>query len=768
MSIGTVLLQPRKVDPKLGWDSALLDDVLALSMRLGWDGAHGGHALEAIAQAAEAVLKDMFAHTSAGRASALQKFQALLQPVADRLTAATAGLPAESDPHEVLVGAEQLAGLLSDLVNSLTVEQLQEKLDQALRILSEDFGLTTDYVQQQVDALFTEAARRLRSAPREADTAARDNRMEIAALLLRVRRALHGLFVLPPLSADRLAGPAFDLLRKLDFDGLTHRVGNVTTAAKDGLTAATALTDLVPFSMGFGAQGPGAAGTGSSTQKKKLWYASWVTGDDTRGTDIEKDPSLNGYTFKLVKSDAMEKTSFISDIVAVGGATTFTFATGLHKGQFVNTSLQTVNGLLTIALMIWADYDLNELPWYAKIGITLGMALIANFEGRWFGAGDAWLYFFRLFYNVLGIAGGLPLDKLRDAVLGIITHLNYDGPDTNEPMLDDSNLPKNRNKFDGLTLLLMGTVGALIHAVAMPHNFFSVGFFEKNTSGDSHHPLGTFFAAVVFGGLGISILSFFAFGTLAACIPPLWPDGKEAALTWRKGYGASLTGFLGFFYLLNDGATDTGKRGYLPDWGRGTETPFPGYPDPAASSYLLPFSDSQQCIQGNHGIWSHNSTRDVPLDFAYDFSMDRGAEVLCMRDGAVFSAQDDEAGGDSHSGNNIVIKHTSVADGVDRDVGGAKVATYATYMHGQAGSIKEAFGGTIPAAGTAVARGKTIMKCNSTGDAWFNLLHVDVRPDSGGKPGGYTIPFVFHDADVNGDSGVPQSQRYYTSDNKKL
>ena len=135
----------------------------------------------------------------------------------------------------------------------------------------------------------------------------------------------------------------------------------------------------------------------------------------------------------------MEKTAFISDIVAVGGATTFTFATGLHKGQFVNTSLQTVNGLLTIALMIWADYELNELPWYAKIGITLGMALIANFEGRWFGAGDAWLYFFRLFYNVLGIAGGLPLDKLRDAVLGMMTHLNYDGPDTNEPMLDDSN-----------------------------------------------------------------------------------------------------------------------------------------------------------------------------------------------------------------------------------------------------------------------------------------------------------------------------------------
>ena len=118
MSIGSVLLQPRKVDPKLGWDSALLDDLLALGMRLGWDGAHGGLAMELIAQAAEAVLSDMFAHTSAGRASALRKFQALLQPVTDRLSAASAALPAESDPHEVLAGAEQMAGLLSDLVNS--------------------------------------------------------------------------------------------------------------------------------------------------------------------------------------------------------------------------------------------------------------------------------------------------------------------------------------------------------------------------------------------------------------------------------------------------------------------------------------------------------------------------------------------------------------------------------------------------------------------------------------------------------------------------
>jgi hypothetical protein len=375
---------------------------MRLSRRLGWDGAHGGHALEVIAEAAEAVLSDMFAHTSAGRASALQKFQVLLQPIADRLTAATAGLPAESDPHEVQSGAEQVAALLSDLVNSLTVEQLQEKLDQALRILSEDFGLTTDYVQQQVDALFTEAARRLRTTPREADTAARDNRMEIAALLLRVRSALHGLFVLPPLSADRLAGPLFEVLRKLDFDGVTHRVGNVTTAAKRRHGA------LRPGAVQHGLRRArtGSGGNGIVHGKKTLVRE---LGDGRRHA---RHRHRKGRLAKRLHIQTGEAGRDGEDRVhqryrGVGGATTFTFATGLHKGQFVNTSLQTVNGLLSIALMIWADYDLNELPWYAKIGITLGMALIANFEGRWFGAGDAWLYFFRLFYNVLGIAGGL-------------------------------------------------------------------------------------------------------------------------------------------------------------------------------------------------------------------------------------------------------------------------------------------------------------------------------------------------------------------------
>src|SRR6185436_14683103 len=96
----------------------------------------------------------------------------------------------------------------------------------------------------------------------------------------------------------------------------------------------------------------------------------------------------------------------------------------------------------------------------------------------------------------------------------------------------------------------------------------------------------------------------------------------------------------------------------------------------------------------------------------------------------------------------IVIEHTTAIKGVDRD--GRKndgVKTFAFYLHGAKGSIAEAFG-NLPAKGDAVPRGKAIMKCASSGDAKFNLLHVDVRPDNGqGKPDNYTIPFVFADAD---------------------
>jgi hypothetical protein len=777
MVIGSVLLQPARIDPKLAWDSALLDDALTLGARLAWDQTHGGEALQQITAAGLTVFTGIFQHAARGRDTALAKFQKLFAPILDRLSAAVGKLPGEADPHELLVGGEQLFGLLAEAAQSLTVNQLRDYLDQALTIVTQDLGLTNKYVQSQVAALFDKAVEQLRSAPAPTDAAARANRREIAALLRRIQREIESRFVIPELNADRLAGTLVALLRKGNFDGDKRRVALAGTAAKDALAVGVSVSDLVPFSLGFGGGGPGAAEAATAAKVKKLWYASWLAGENIRGTDNTSTPPLNKYTFGAVNANAMETLTYVCNFVVVSANIISTLILSSHKGQIVNTLLQVVYWATGIVLAARLDYDIENLPWYINpLATTAFIALVANFEGRWFGAGDGALYFFRLFYNVLGVLGHLPFNRLRDAVIAVITHANYQGS-TQEPFPGDADTrPLNRNKFDGLTIFLMGTAGAAIHFALMPHNFFSVGFGEKNSFGDTRHPFGTFFSAFVFGGLGLSIVYFFTFGTLSACLPPLWPDGLEAFKVFWKGFLAELSGAFGFFYTFNDGKTDDGKRGYLPDDGRGTETAFPGYPDRTVTPYRLPFTGSdQQCIQGNHGIWSHNSTRDVPLDFAYDFSMSRGTEVLAMRSGKVFAVVDNIGDGDNldgqPDGNRIVIQHAAEDRAYDRDdrPNDKPIGTFAFYLHGAKGSIQEAFGGTVPTPGTAVPRGKVIMKVASSGDAKFNMLHVDVRPDNGsGKPDSYTIPFVFGDDDVKGDNGVPQSMRYYKSDNQKV
>jgi hypothetical protein len=794
MVIGSVLLQPRKIDPARRWDSALLDDILTFGVRLTWDQTHGGSAFALIAAAMQTVLEGMLDHTKAGRDSALRKFQALLQPVADSLVSLANDLPGEADPHEIFVGGEKMFALLAQAANSLTVAQLHTLLDQALQIVTEDLGLTDNYVQAQVAAVFDEIIRRLRTAPAEADRSLRENRLEMAALLRRIERALRGLFVLPPLNADRLAGPLFDLLRKIDFDDGARRAAAAGKALQNGLTAGAALSDLVPFSMSFGAGGMGAAESGSAAAKKKLWYASWITSDDVRGDDPANDPSLRQYTFDTITPASLEKTAFISNIVALGLAALFNLLTGLSYGQFAKTGLQAATGVLGIVLQAVLDFDMNDLPWYVKgvgpfagigplggqgpIGaIPIGTAVLANFEGRWF---DGALYFFRFLYNLVQLGGGasftqfmniVQYDRFRDAVLSVMTHLNYQST-LAEPLPGDlDRRPLNREKIKGTTVFTMMMGGGLVHAALLPHNFFSVGFGETNTFGESRHPFGTFFSALVWGALGISIVSFFTFGTIAACIPPVEPDAGDAALAWLEGFGNSMLSAFQFWYLFTDGNTDNGKTGYLPDESRGNKVAFPGYPDRGSTPYLLPYErgiGQQQCVQGNHGIWSHNSTRNIPLDFAYDFSMSSGTEVLSMRAGTIFTATDTPA---SDEGVKVVIRHlTTDANRAkfDFDQTGHTVVTYATYLHGVAGSVAAAFGGSVPAPGTAVPQGRVIMKCGSTGDAAFSLVHVDIRPEISNAPGNYTIPFTFRDEGVKSDDGVPKSLNYYTSDNQRV
>jgi hypothetical protein len=538
-------------------------------------------------------------------------------------------------------------------------------------------------------------------------------------------------------------------LRSLKYDDVLSRVGNVGKSIRSGLNAAEAISDAIPFEKGFsGGMGAAAAPNGG---KGHAWYASWVTGKEISAADPTTVPDLSAFSFKHVPIADLEKVTLhatwittLIDGILVG-------VTGLKRGNYAITILSMLRDAVYTILAPAADVNLPTLidpgdlkPQFFDKIYNVVMTLLCSLEGRSLNSFDALLYFFRFLFKFGGTS--LPVDKLRDLILSIITLANHD------PSVTPT--PENRHN-DGLIQFCMQILGPLLHAGVMPDDYFSI-------NGEYVSLL----AAVFAGALGISVLTFFTGMFISAGIAGALPDAGTAAQKWAKGWGLSHLNFIGFWFIFADGATDGGKRGYTPGGGRGTKVAFDGYPDNSASPYLLPYEKDAECVQGNHGFWSHNSVLAVPQNFAYDFSLNLGQEILCMRDGEVVSVVDNIDDGDhSQDGNHIVIRHTTANASHDKDVNGAATTTYATYYHGKKGSIAEAFGGTVPAPGTHVQQGKVIMKCNSTGMSGFNHIHIHVMSDNGGSPNNYSIPFVFKDA---GDKGVPKSRTVYDSANVKI
>jgi murein DD-endopeptidase MepM/ murein hydrolase activator NlpD len=256
-----------------------------------------------------------------------------------------------------------------------------------------------------------------------------------------------------------------------------------------------------------------------------------------------------------------------------------------------------------------------------------------------------------------------------------------------------------------------------------------------------------------------------------------WPiAGERGEIRARVDWLYFLAPFLTFplyWYFLNEGSD--GKVGYSYPGGATSidqiiKLTFPGYPDPKKSPYSLPYEDgtSAECVQGNHGLFSHNAIGTTVQLFAYDFSLPYGTEILAMRDGKVvggmYTADPIEDGTENdsatQSGANMVTLRHKTTDDQDIDADGTTKQTYATYLHGAKGTITKAVKDAL-AGGAVVKMGTAIMHVDSTGVSRLNHVHVDIRPDDGhGRPNTHTIPFVF--SEVGGD-GVPTSQHYYES-----
>jgi hypothetical protein len=186
-------------------------------------------------------------------------------------------------------------------------------------------------------------------------------------------------------------------------------------------------------------------------------------------------------------------------------------------------------------------------------------------------------------------------------------------------------------------------------------------------------------------------------------------------------------------------------------------------------------------VQGNQGIWSHNTVGSSPPGpnftaqiYAYDFALDQDEEVLAARSGTVVDYFD-WVPDDSHSSNNtpvdntdkglivagqtaadvwnfVLIRHDlddsgSTAAGsapvppvagfdLDQNPDPTKPApvtqTYAVYGHGRKGSVRATFASRGVAGnaiiGQRIRRGQPIMRCGNTGNSAFNHIHMDVRP----------------------------------------
>jgi hypothetical protein len=191
MAIGSVLLQPRKVPTApTAPDLALLEDALSLATRIAWDRAQGGTIVDDLLAGMEAALKGIAEQKKTGIEGALARLEALVAPVIAEVQSLGAGAADDSTAEEILKAGGTLIDLLAKLAESLTVEQVRAHLDEVFDILQSDLGLTNTFLDQMVAALFDDMASRVRQSPAGATAEIRDNRVQVAQLLRRLKRRL--------------------------------------------------------------------------------------------------------------------------------------------------------------------------------------------------------------------------------------------------------------------------------------------------------------------------------------------------------------------------------------------------------------------------------------------------------------------------------------------------------------------------------------------------------------------------------------------------
>ena len=204
MSVGAVLVQPQRVRRAASVDAefAVLDDLVLVATRTFADAVTGGNIHASLRDAFLASVQRVAAQAEAGFPAALERLELLSQALLDELEQQIESFTSVGDAAGVVDGVRELLDRIADLAESITADTIREPVEELLDIVQVDFGLTPDFLDDEVRTMFDDAVARLEDIPDSADTDERSNRLAVARALRRLRNRLRDELVFPELDAE--------------------------------------------------------------------------------------------------------------------------------------------------------------------------------------------------------------------------------------------------------------------------------------------------------------------------------------------------------------------------------------------------------------------------------------------------------------------------------------------------------------------------------------------------------------------------------------
>lgn len=792
MALNHLLYRPQVLErPVSPADQRIAELFMELVSRLVADGLNGGQAREKLVAGLNEAMQSLVTEVKSRLTNASTHLMEWLQPLINAFEALGGQLGDFSSASAGMQGIGRLLLMMADLLEHLTVEEIEGQLKTLLRIFTDDLGLTKARIVGMLNQAVDVIVQKMKGDYLGGDVSEQaHNEYLIGCYLEKLRRFVEEEGEDFDLDFDlgRIAVLLADFIRQTDWEKvrlaaqeMLETAGNIATALgilMDIFSGKFNVTVEVEVEVNGKVAGSGKAGFVADPVS---WYATWfdrrVGHTNAVGvvdrSDLAAEPFFPRMSFKNLTPEFMEEFALWSDAV-VDQIEAILHLRSIQPKDWVNNSvqatLQSVKSLMTMLVsrnndQSWVDAYRIFGNWYFEYAVTLGTTFLTSLESAHLKSGDGQGIFWvtllgkdfveSLLYNNWA-------SRLRQGLLSFFTLLNAD------PVGKPSS--ENHQKVEGFAMVF-GEIFSWIGATYTGRSHFGL---------PAHGGPKAFILCYLFGWLTSYAGAIGGWFLGWAISHSQQPSGTSMDLTYPKGesFGwmsleallAGLVKYPIYNYLLWNGNTAGGTFGFDNSVPRIPKT-FHGYPPKASSPYRLPYAagEVRQCAQGNNGVWSHNqNTNQV---YAFDWDHDHGMDVLAIRGGTVADFSDVMHDHTTLTANTIDIRHDDILEGVipnpihDRDWTDAPVVTTANYIHGAHYSIRHIFAAMgIPIGNiknTPVSRGQLVMFSGDTGMSFYNHLHMHVGSDNA-----MSLPFVFGDAPE--DNGVLRDLNWYWSQNTRI